>query len=73
MAELTIPEACEILQPPIEPTAFQRIITALHIPPVGARHDGKPGRPWPTYPWTELERLHKALMPWLTRGDSETQ
>ena len=67
MPDVTLPEAAAILQPPITAAQLRAFVTALHIQAVGHRHTGRPGHPYPVYPWGELSALHAALTPWLTR------
>lgn len=66
-ADLTIAEACAVLNPPVAEDDLAAIIRALHWQPAGVRHNGFPGRPKPTYDARELMRLHAALAPWLGR------
>lgn len=62
--QVTIPEACHLLQPPIQPRQLRRIITALQWPHQGWK-GGKPGHPDPLYDWRDISKLHAALTPWL--------
>jgi hypothetical protein len=66
-ADLTLTEATTILSPPITERQLRMIVAALNLPRTGARLNGRPGKPCPTYAWADLERLHAALLPWLTQ------
>jgi hypothetical protein len=61
----TVEEACEVLDPAMQPGQLRAIIAALGIPPAGSRYTGRAGRPVATWDAAELMRLHAALMPWL--------
>lgn len=66
LLEFTVEEACEILDPPMQPGQLRAIIAALRIPAAGARYTGRAGRPMATWDAATLMRLHAALLPWLT-------
>lgn len=71
--QFTITEAVQLLHPPITDRNLRAIIAQLPgFTPAGSRHDGTPGRPHHTYEWADLTRLHAAITPWLTDGDSES-
>jgi hypothetical protein len=67
MAEIhfTIPEAVTMLNPPMPEAQLREIIRALRWQPAGLKYTGHVGRPTLTYEWTQITKLHEALLPWL--------
>jgi len=65
VVQLTLQEACAVLDPPMSEPQLRIIIRALAIQPTGRRHNGQAGRPIDTFEAAELMRLHGALTPWL--------
>lgn len=64
--QFTLAEAVTMLHPPISERRLRAIIAALPgFTADGARRDGRPGHPHPTYQWAELAKLHAAITPWL--------
>jgi hypothetical protein len=72
-ADLSIPEAAQILEPVLTTEQWRylvRIAAAAGLRPVGRRHTGEAGRPFPTYPANVLIRLHGGVAPvliWITK------
>jgi hypothetical protein len=65
-ADLSIPEAAEFLDPKLTTQQWRflvRIAAEAGLRPVGRRHTGEAGRPFPTYPAAALIRLHGAIAP----------
>lgn len=60
---LTLPEAAEILDPPLTEEQLRALVQATGLRPCGFRRTGGAGRPPRTYPAGALMRLHAANAP----------
>lgn len=65
VADLTLAEACEVLNPPVDEKQLREIVHALRWQPAGHRQTGRSGHPRATYPADAIMKLHLALAPFL--------
>lgn len=81
MSAWTVEEACEAFREagvPVDPDPgkaayrFRLIVRGLQLQPSGRAPSPGPqgGRGQDRYPIADLQRIHSALSPWLTRGPS---
>jgi len=63
MALLTLEEAAELLDPPVDKAQLKALVEVAGLRPAGVRRRLGPGRPAHTYPMRELMRIHAAVIP----------
>jgi hypothetical protein len=72
-ATLTIEEAAEVLDPPLESARLKALIDATGLQSCGTRRTGRIGRPYRAYKAADLMRLHAAIIPLVYEWQSDPE